>query len=355
MGIGAGIVNKPLLDTLQGNAVSKRPIWLMRQAGRYLPEYREVRAQAGGFLNLCYTPDLACEVTLQPLRRYDLDAAILFADILLIPQAMGCPLDFKENEGPVLGKIRSAEDVRGLSSSITKLNETLSPVYDAVNLISNGLAADKTLIGFCGAPWTVATYMIEGGTSAERANSRLAAFAGEAWIDDLIEKLVESSVEYLGCQIEAGAEVVQIFDTWAGDLSGVLLSKYCFEPIGRMRAELKRRWPHVPVIGFARGVGVSQTDFVDATGVDAAGIEWPVNTAWARDHLTPKCVVQGNLDPLAVIAGGEGMKTAAEGILRDLPIGRHIFNLGHGIRKETPPEHVSQLIDIIRAFDSGSS
>ena len=354
MGTERGIVSKPLLDTLQGRTPEKRPIWLMRQAGRYLPEYRHVREQAGGFLDLCYTPSLACEVTLQPLRRYDLDAAILFADILLIPQAMGCGLAFRENEGPVLGKVRDGMDVGRLTADIGKLNQTLAPVYESVSLIKAGLAHDKTLIGFCGAPWTVATYMIEGGTSSERANSRMAAFKGEVWLDDLISMLVESSVEYLDWQIRAGAEVVQIFDTWAGDLSGDLLEKFCFDPIGRMRAELGRRWPGVPVIGFARGVGVSQGDFAAATAVDAVGIEWPVATGWARDHLVPQCVVQGNLDPLALVAGGEGMKLATRRILTDLPVGRHIFNLGHGIRKETPPEHVSELIEAIRDFDARS-
>lgn len=347
-------MGKALLDTLQGRTPEKRPIWLMRQAGRYLPEYREVRSQAGGFLDLCYTPDLACEVTLQPLRRYDLDAAILFADILLIPQAMGCSLSFKENEGPVLGTVRSSGDVASLTSEIRRLNETLGPVYESVSKIRAGLEPDKTLIGFCGAPWTVATYMIEGGTSAERAIGRLAAFRSEKWLDDLIGKLVEASIEYLHCQIEAGAEVVQIFDTWAGDLSGELLKRLCFEPIAEITAELKRRWPDVPVIGFARGVGVSQVEFARSTGVDAAGIEWPVSTGWARDHLISECVVQGNLDPLAVVAGGEGMKLAARQILADLPIGRHIFNLGHGIRKETAPEHVSELISAIRDFDRGA-
>jgi uroporphyrinogen decarboxylase len=347
-------VGKALLDTLQGRTPEKRPVWLMRQAGRYLPEYREVRAQAGGFLDLCYTPDLACEVTLQPLRRYDLDAAILFADILLIPQAMGCALSFKENEGPVLSAVRTSSDVNALTAEIGKLNETLSPVYESVSKIRAGLEADKTLIGFCGAPWTVATYMIEGGTSAERSIGRLAAFRSEGWVDDLIAKLVDASIEYLNCQIEAGAEVVQIFDTWAGDLSGELLTRLCFDPIAAITNELKRRWPEVPVIGFARGVGVSQLDFARATGVDAVGIEWPVSTSWARDNLVPECVVQGNLDPLSVVAGGDGMKIAARQILADLPVGRHIFNLGHGIRKETPPEHVSDLISAIREFDRGA-
>ena len=344
-------MSKPLLDSLTGLSPSRRPVWLMRQAGRYLPEYRKVRQQAGGFLNLCYSPNLACEVTLQPLRRFDLDAAILFADILLIPQAMGCDLDFRENEGPVLGKIGSTADVAGLVSDIGELNKTLSPVYDAVSQIRANLETDKTLIGFCGAPWTVATYMIEGGTSVERASSRLAAFANEDWLNQLIEKLVVSSVEYLSCQVEAGAEVLQIFDTWSGDLSGELLGRYCFAPISAIRSELKKRYPHVPVIGFARGIGVSQTDFVAACGVDGVSIEWPVNTRWARSNLIDHCVVQGNLDPLSLIGGGEGMLNATRLILDDLPMERHIFNLGHGIRKETPPEHVGELVAFIREFD----
>ena len=344
-------MSKPLLDTLTGLSPSRRPVWLMRQAGRYLPEYREVRKTAGGFLNLCYTPELACEVTLQPLRRFDLDAAILFADILLIPQAMGCDLDFRENEGPVLRKIGSQKDVAQLASGIDELNKTLSPVYDAVSEIKAALDPDKTLIGFCGAPWTVATYMIEGGTSVERASTRLAAFANEAWLNELIEKLVVSSIEYLSCQVEAGAEVLQIFDTWSGDLSGELLQRYCFAPIAAIRSELKKRYPHVPVIGFARGIGVSQTDFVKACDVDGVSIEWPVNTKWARDNLAGRCVVQGNLDPLSLIGGGDGMLAATRLILQDLPMDRHIFNLGHGIRKETPPEHVSQLVSFIREFD----
>lgn len=344
-------MSKPLLDTLTGLSPSRRPIWLMRQAGRYLPEYREVRKTAGGFLNLCYTPELACEVTLQPLRRYDLDAAILFADILLIPQAMGCDLDFRENEGPVLRKIGSVSDVAELNSGIDELNKTLSPVYEAVSAIKASLDDDKTLIGFCGGPWTVATYMIEGGTSVERATSRLAAFANEEWLNDLIDKLVVSSIEYLSCQVEAGAEVLQIFDTWSGDLSGELLQQYCFKPIAAIRSELKNRYPKVPVIGFARGIGVSQTDFVAASKVDGVSIEWPVNTRWARENLIEHCVVQGNLDPLSLIGGGDGMLNATRQILQDLPMDRHIFNLGHGIRKETPPEHVSDLVSFIREFD----
>ncbi|HUV29120.1 MAG TPA: uroporphyrinogen decarboxylase [Anaerolineales bacterium] len=344
-------MKKPLLEILKGNAPSRRPVWLMRQAGRYLPEYMEVRSQAGGFLELCYTPEFACEVTLQPLRRFDFDAAILFADILLVPQAMGCDLEFLVNEGPSLRKIRSDKDVAGLAWDISTLNKTLSPVYESVSLIRANLDAEKTLIGFCGAPWTVATYMIEGGTSTERAMSRLAAFANESWLNELIDKLVYSSVEYLSAQVRAGAEVLQIFDTWAGDLSGNLLTRYCFDPISRMRAELKIRHPDVPVIGFARGIGVSQTDFVDATGVDGVSIEWPVNTRWARDNLCPRCVVQGNLDPLSLIGGGEGMLDAARQILTDFPMNRHIFNLGHGIRKETSPEHVSDLVDFIRSHD----
>ncbi len=325
----------------------------MRQAGRYLPEYRKIRHQAGGFLDLCYNPDLACEVTLQPLRRYDLDAAIIFADILLLPQAMGCEVAFKENEGPVLSTVRSVLEVERLALDMETLNKVLSPVYETVRLVRSGLDDDKTLIGFCGAPWTVATYMIEGGTSPDRAVSRIAAFCDEEWLGALIEKLTLASVEYLSAQIEAGAEVVQIFDTWAGDLSGTLLRRYSFDPIARIRTMLKQRYPAVPVIGFARGVGVSQTEFVDVTGIDGVSIETAVSPNWAKENLSKRAIVQGNLDPISVIAGGDGMRLAAREILEELPFDRHIFNLGHGIRKETAPEHVEDLISFIRSFDNG--
>ena len=344
-------MNNAFIDVLKGRRAQRRPIWLMRQAGRYLEEYRQVRSRAGGFLDLCYTPKLACEVTLQPLRRFDLDAAILFADILLLPQAMGVSLDFRENEGPVLSKVGSAADVADLNDNQENVLAELGKVFEAVSLIRTTLDKDMALIGFCGAPWTVATYMIEGGTSVDRPNARVAAYADSGWLNDLVSKLTQSSVEYLAQQIEAGANAVQIFDTWAGDLSGRQLEQYCFEPFRKITSELKTRYPDVPIIGFARGLGPQQLRFAETTGVDCVGLEAAIPSWWAKDNLVDRTVVQGNLDPLAVVAGGEGMLNAARDILNIWPAERHVFNLGHGIRKETPPEHVSRLVDFVRSLD----
>ncbi|RPJ08417.1 MAG: uroporphyrinogen decarboxylase [Deltaproteobacteria bacterium] len=338
-----------MLDVLCGRQAERRPAWMMRQAGRYLPEYQATRAQAGSFLDLCYNPQLAAEVTLQPLRRFDLDAAILFADILLLPQALGVGVSFKAGEGPVVEKVASPEAVRLLRAD--RLGGSISKVYETVALVRANLGADKTLIGFCGAPWTVASYMIEGGSSEERLSARLAAWRQERWFEDLIEVLIESSVTYLSRQIEAGAEVVQIFDTWAIDLPGALRDRYCFEPIRRMRQELRSLHPHTPVIGFARGLGAGQADFVRVTGVDACGLESTVPLPFARDVLTPMCAVQGNLDPLALIAGGPVMRGEVLRIVESLPADRHVFNLGHGIRPETPISHVAEMIDIVRESD----
>jgi uroporphyrinogen decarboxylase len=340
---------KPLLDVLRGQQPSRRPVWMMRQAGRYLPEYQATRAQAGSFLDLCYNPDLAAEVTLQPLRRFDLDAAILFADILLLPQALGTRVAFKAGEGPVLEKVTDAEAVRRLKPD--RLGGSIGKVYETVSRVRAGLSGDKTLIGFCGAPWTVATYMIEGGTSDERLTARLAAWRQQSWFEDLIEVLTEASVSYLSRQIEAGAEVVQIFDTWAIDLPGALRERYCFEPMRRMREALKALHPTTPVIGFARGLGAAQADFIRITGVDGCGLESTVPLAFARDVLAPMCAVQGNLDPLALIAGGDAMRAEVAQIIDTLPVDRHVFNLGHGIRPETPIAHVAEVVDIIRGRD----
>lgn len=322
---------------------------MMRQAGRYLPEYRATRAKAGSFLDLCYAPELACEVTLQPLRRFDLDAAILFADILLLPQALGVGVSFQVGEGPVVEKTADAAAVARLRPD--RLGDQLKKVYETVGLVRNGLPAGKTLIGFCGAPWTVATYMIEGGSSEERMKARLAAWGRAAWLDDLLAVLVESSVTYLQNQIEAGAEVVQVFDTWAVDLPGELRARYCFEPIRKIRQALRESHPHVPVIGFARGLGAAHVDFVSWTGVSACGLESTVPATWAAQALTPLCPVQGNLDPIALIAGGQVMRDEVARLLEVLPADRHIFNLGHGIRPETPIANVEDLINTIRSKD----
>ncbi len=340
---------KALLEVLQGKVPWRRPIWLMRQAGRYLPEYRELRSNAGSFLDLCFSPELAAEATLQPLRRFDLDAAILFADILLLPQMLGCDLTFKENEGPRLSPVRCRKDLIKLSA--TGAVEKLQPVYDTVAKVSSQLPQHVGFIGFCGAPWTVATYMIEGGTSVDRERARLAAYAGSRWFDELIELLVDTSTDYLCAQISAGVDVVQIFDTWAGDLPDGLREKYCFGPIDRISKGVKQQFKDVPVIGFARGIGVAQLDFAKQCQLDAVGIDLSVPLLWAANELQGKTVVQGNLDPLCLVAGGDALADGVRQITGTVRYDRHIMNLGHGIRPETPPENVGLLVDLVRQAD----
>ncbi len=345
-GTGTG---KALIDVLEGRKPWRRPVWFMRQAGRYLPEYRATRAQAGNFLELCYSPELATEVTLQPLRRFDLDAAILFADILLVPQAMGVELGFRQNEGPVLAAVRDMEDVKALK--VGDAAERLSPIYETVERIAAALPPHVALIGFCGAPWTVATYMVEGGGSPERLRARMAAAKGQAWFDRLMDMLIEVSTDYLARQVEAGAEAVQIFDTWAGDLGDGLREKYVIAPVRRIVEGLRARGITVPVIGFARGLGAAQLAFARQTGVQAVGCEWALPVSYMRDVLAPEVVVQGNLDPLLVVAGGAAMEAAVERLVREIPMARHIFNLGHGFKPETPVAHVETLMRRIRAMD----
>ena len=338
-----------LLEVLNGQQPWRRPVWFMRQAGRYLEEYRQTRARAGSFLDLCYSPPLAAEVTLQPLRRFDLDAAILFADILLLPQVMGVDLSFQAGEGPVLSPTRSEEAVRRLKGA--EAADDLAPVYETVRILRRELPGHVTLIGFCGAPWTVATYMIEGGGSPERLRARLAAMKGEPWLDMLMDKLVAASAAYLARQVQAGAQVVQIFDTWAGDLGDGLREKYVIRPIARIIARLRDLGAEVPVIGFARGIGAAQPQFARDTGVAAVGCEANMPVSYMRDVLAPQVVVQGNLDPLAVIAGGAALEEGVARLLQ-LPPARHIFNLGHGFRPETPVAHVERMMALIREGDA---
>ena len=339
---------KALLAVLQHRSPWRRPVWFMRQAGRYLDEYRRTRAQAGSFLDLCYNPDLATEVTLQPLRRFDLDAAILFADILLLPQAMGVDLSFRAGEGPVLSPVRTEADVNRLRREEAAAD--LTPVYETVRNLRAALPAHVTLIGFCGAPWTVATYMVEGGSSPERLRARLAAMRAEPWFDALMDRLIEASAAYLAEQVKAGAEVVQIFDTWAGDLGDGLREKYVIRPVREIIRRLREKGAEVPVIGFARGIGAAQLQFARETGVAAVGCEAGMPVSYMRDVLTPEVVVQGNLDPLAVIAGGDVLREGVRRLLT-LPKERHIFNLGHGFRPETPVEHVQEMVRLIRSED----
>lgn len=342
---------KPLLEVLGGRVPERRPIWFMRQAGRYLPEYRKVRERAGSFLELCYSPELACEVTLQPLRRYDIDAAILFADILVIPHAMGLALRFEDGEGPVLDVVRDSSAVQRLRPVVA--TEQVVAVCETVKLARAELPAHVGLIGFCGAPWTVASYMIEG-KGSDRQLARLAAFEREDWFVQLIDRLVDESVDYLSAQIMAGAEAVQIFDSWAGDLPPQLRIDVVEKPLGRLVAKLRDRHPSVPVIVFARGAGVDHGRIQATTGADAMGIEAELSLDWAAQELAGKCAIQGNLDPVALL-GSDGLaRREATTVAKAVPMEKHIFNLGHGIKQGTRPEVLTAVIEAVRAHDSGA-
>jgi len=330
----------------------RRPIWFMRQAGRYLPEYRKLRAEAGSFLDLCYSPRLASQVTLQPINRYDLDAAILFADILVVPHAMGVGLRFAEGEGPILDVVADAQAVRRLKP-VGNAGE-LKAVCETVSLTRHGLPDHVALIGFCGAPWTVASYMIEGGSSEERLKARLAAHQRPSWYVSLMDRLVEASCDYLSAQIRAGAEAIQIFDSWAGDLTGDVFEDTVVAPIRTIRRELRRQHPSIPVIVFARGAGSKHGHVAAETGAQAVGIEQSMELGAVLQAVPPECAVQGNLDPVSLLAGGEALTKRVEDLLRGAPMRRHVFNLGHGIKPATDPAHVGQAIAAVRAFDARS-
>jgi uroporphyrinogen decarboxylase len=339
----------PLLDVLNLRIPTRRPVWLMRQAGRYLPEYRDLRQKAGSFLDLCYNPAMAAEVTLQPLHRFDLDAAILFSDILVVPHGMGLGLKFVENEGPLLDTVRDASGVAEL-----KLDggcDYFVRVAETVARVKSGLATDKTLIGFCGAPWTVATYMIEG-RSSDRKRSVAIAEESPGWFVDLMAKLVDVSVAYLKLQIEAGAEVVQIFDSWAGDLPGHLREPLVHQPIARMVALLRESYPAFPVIVFARGVGLGHVKVAAATEANAVSIEQGVRLRDLLAGLPSTVAVQGNLDPQLLLGPGQELEAEVTQMLQGVPMARHIFNLGHGIQQQTSPKTVTRLVDMIRKHDA---
>ncbi len=338
---------KRFLKALAGRKVDRAPFWYMRQAGRYLAEYRAVREQAGGFLDLCYTPEFAIEVTLQPIRRYRMDAAILFADILVVPDALGQPVAYKEGEGPVLEPVRTADAVKDLNTS--NVVGHLAPVFETLRGLRRELPEDVALIGFAGAPWTVATYMVEGGGSPDHALTKRWALGGEPGFDTLIDVLVDSTVAYLKAQIDAGAETVQLFDTWSGALPESGFDRWCIEPTRRIVDAVKQAHPETPVIGFPRGAGAKYVDYVKQTGVDGVSIDSSVSPAWAAANLQPLCTVQGNLDPQFLVIGGDAMLSEAQRILSTLGNGPHIFNLGHGIVPQTPPEHVAALSELIHA------
>ena len=337
---------KPLLRVLRGESVTPPPIWLMRQAGRYLPEYREQRQRVPGFLDLCFNPALATEATLQPIRRYALDAAILFSDILVVAYGLGRPVSFREGEGPVLDPIRSAAEVKALA--LDGFDERVAPVYETVRRVKTVLSASTALIGFAGAPWTVATYMVEGGSSRDFATVRRWALSEPESFGDLIDGITEATIRYLADQITAGAEVVQLFDSWAGVLPEHAFRRWVIEPTRRIVAALKETAPKVPVIGFPRGAGLMYRAYFAETGVRALGLDAMVPLAIARKALQPMGPVQGNLDPLLVVIGGAAMEQAALDVRRALGEGPFIFNLGHGLVPETPPEHVAALVELVR-------
>jgi len=340
---------KPLLRALSGETLSPPPVWLMRQAGRYLPEYRAVRAKARDFLDLCFSPDLATEVTLQPIRRYGFDAAILFSDILVIPHALGQAVRFVEGEGPKLAPVREVRDLAVLS--VDRMRSGSSPVatvYEAVAAVRAALPKDTALIGFAGAPWTVACYMVEGGTSREFHAVKHWAMGKADEFARLIDLIVEATVMHLEQQIAAGAEVIQLFDSHAGVLPDGAYERWVIEPNARIVRALQVSYPKVPVIGFPRGSGPRYETFVQATGVTAVSIDSVVPVNWAAARLQTHAVVQGNLDPVYLLTGGSVMREAARSVLKGLGQGPMIFNLGHGVIKDTPPEHVSDLIACIR-------
>ena len=340
---------KRFIRALKGEALTVPPLWLMRQAGRYLPEYRELRANSPDFLDFCYTPDQTVEATLQPLRRYDFDAAILFSDILVIPDALGQSVAFKEGEGPVLEPIRDASGVNALS--MDRLHDHLSPVYETVSRLASDIPETTSLIGFSGAPWTLATYMVEGHGSKDYQAARTWAFDGthtDNGFSDLMSLLVDAISDYLIAQVEHGAEALQLFDTWAGVLSASQFERWVIEPTTEIVRRLKAAHPDVPVIGFPRGAGIMYPEFVRRTGVDGVSLDNSIPLDWAAEHIQPLCTVQGNLDNMALLAGGDALETETRQILDTLGDGPFIFNLGHGILPQTPPEHVARLVEIIR-------
>lgn len=341
-------MGKALLDVLRARKPERRPVWLMRQAGRYLPEYRDVREKAGSFLNLCYNPELAAEVTLQPLRRYDFDAAIVFSDILVVPHAMGASLDFIEQEGPVLSVTSDDGSVAGLRSSGPYWQ--FERVYETLARVKAGLQDSQTLIGFCGAPWTVASYMVEG-RGSDRKKALRAAAEGPIWFEQLVEKIIAVSIDYLVGQVRAGAEVVQIFDSWAGDLPSGLRERWVAQPIRRIVDGLRAVYPGFPVIVFGRGIATDHANLALATAASAVGVEQGLDLAQVFKSLPGDTAVQGNLAPELLLGAAPSLETGIADICGSVAPERHIFNLGHGILQQTPPENVTRLLSAIRRFD----
>jgi len=345
--VTGGAMGKKLLRVLEGKSEPIPPIWLMRQAGRYLPEYRAIREKAGGFLDLCFNPELAAEVTLQPVRRFNFDAAILFSDILVVPLALGRKVQFLAGEGPKLEPLCDAAALGEMRETIDR--NVLSPVFDTVQRVREALDQRTALIGFCGAPWTVATYMVAGEGTSDQAPARLFSYRDPGSFQQLIDRLTVASIDYLTGQLEAGADVVQIFDTWAGVLGPEQFERWCIVPTQKIVEGVRRRVPGARIIGFPRGAGAMALPYAEMTGVDAIGLDWAFPRVIARDQLQNHIAVQGNVDPLALLAGGSALDREVDDVLKVLGDGPLIFNLGHGILPETPIENVERMIKRVRS------
>ncbi len=342
----APMFQKPFLAALAGNAASHPPVWLMRQAGRYLPEYKVLRAQSANFLDFCFRPELAIEATLQPIKRFGLDAAILFSDILTVPWALGQKVEFLEGEGPKLEALRSADDIGRLN--IEGLTERLAPVYRTVRGVAHALPDSTALIGFAGAPWTVIAYMIEGHGSRDFIIAKSFGLAQPELFKRLLDIVVGGTIEHLSAQIVAGAEAVQLFDSWAGVLGEAEFRRWVIEPTHVIATALRARHPAIPLIGFPRGAGGMLPAYARETGVTAVGLDTQVPLGWALNVLPRELPVQGNLDPVALVVGGRALADGVEAILSRVKGRPLIFNLGHGVPQTTPPEHVAELVRLVR-------
>ena len=336
----------PLLETLKGANLPRRPIWLMRQAGRYLPEYRALRAERGGFLALVYDTDAAAEVTVQPIRRFGFDGAILFSDILIVPYAMGQDLQFLAGEGPHL----SPRLIDATLESLSAVPERLSPIYDTVAKVKAQISPETTLLGFAGSPWTVATYMVAGEGSRDHHDTRAMAYRDPAAFQAIINALTDVTIEYLSGQVEAGAEGLQLFDSWAGSLAPAQFERWVIAPNAKIAAEMQRRYPHVPIIGFPKGAGEKLAAYARETGVNAVGVDETIDPLWAAREIPAHLSVQGNLDPLLLLSGGADLEKQTHRVLDAFADRPHVFNLGHGIGQHTPIEHVEQLLKIVRGW-----
>jgi uroporphyrinogen decarboxylase len=341
-------MTKPFLEVLSGRRQPTPPIWMMRQAGRYLPEYRELRAKAGSFLDLCFTPEYAAEVTLQPIRRFNFDAAIIFSDILVVPHALGRAVRFEAGEGPRLDPLDTPEKIAALSARADFAK--LEPVFEALRRVRLALDNKIALIGFCGAPWTVATYMVAGHGTPDQAPARILAYSHPGAFEKIIDVLVENSIQYLLGQLKAGADCLQIFDTWAGVLPPREFARWSIEPTRRIVEGVRKEANDAKIIGFPRGVGAMLPDYVEATGVDGVSLDWAAEPSLIRNRVQNRVAVQGNLDPLVLLAGGAALDRAIDDVLSSYADGRLIFNLGHGILPQTPIAHVEQMIGRVRAY-----